>query len=50
MKTKFDYSVSEIGGLNKYDVFEIGGEVIAFSVDVRFAKIIVNYLNSLADF
>jgi len=44
MKTKFDYQTSIIND-NKYDIYEVGGDVIAFSVKWEFVELIINKLN-----
>ena len=47
MKRKFEYKTSEIGDMNSYDIFEIGGETIAFAVKWEFVEPMIKWLNSL---
>ena len=39
------YKTSEIGGSNTEDIYEIGGEVIAFAVKGELVEGIIEYLN-----
>lgn len=43
---KFDYKTSEIGDMNTYDIFEVGGEAIAFAVKWEFVEKIIKALSN----
>ena len=45
MKEKYDYKTSEIGDINSFDIFEIGGDIIAFAVKWGYVERIIKYLN-----
>ncbi len=45
MERMFDLATNEINNF-KDDIFEVGGERIAFAVDNEFAQEIVDYLNN----
>ena len=48
MKREFDYKPSDReGDMNSYDIFEIGGGTVAFSVKWEFVEPIIKSLNSL---
>lgn len=46
MKAKYDYKTSCINEY-KYDIFESGGEIVAYSVSWEYVEKIIEFLNSL---
>ena len=48
MKKKFDYKASDReGDINSYDIFEIGGETVAFSVKWELVEPMIKWIDSL---
>ena len=47
MKTEYDYKTSEIGDMNTCDIYEIGGDVIAYAVKWEFVEEIIKHLNQI---
>jgi hypothetical protein len=48
MEQNYSYIVSE-NDFNKYDIFEVGGEIVAKSVDFDLVDKIVDFLNSISN-
>lgn len=46
MESKYSSKISEIGGIGTYDIFEVGGDVIAFAVKCQYVEEILSFLNS----